>query len=196
MCRKQQLELLESVNDERGKFWGCGSFSSFSQPRTPPPPHPKQDEQTRLCRRKLTVISFDPQPCKERAKNNRAVAQAFWSGQEGPGRDFHHQILQGWGLFPLCMTWASVIDKWAAVTLSKQKHASFQRWHGSCNIWSHLHVRGAAPEVLRLRPPDTSASLLLGLWGSHHYKVHTHLASLQQHTHTQHKLHKLQFARM
>lgn len=128
-----------------------------------------------------------------------AAPQAFWSGQEGPERDFHlHTMMQ---VSALTKTWKggglSAVHDMSQCDWQMSKRYSHTEQtetcelgrnrptlHSSCHIWSHLHVRGAAPEVLWLRPPDTSASLLLSLCGSHHYKVHTCLASLHENTHT------------
>lgn len=54
---------LESVNHQKGR-WGVLPLHS----RESPPPSPQQDEKARLCRRKLTVTSFDPLSRKETAK--------------------------------------------------------------------------------------------------------------------------------
>lgn len=60
---------LESVNHERGSFEGCGGWLFLSPSWEPNPP--LQDEKARLCRRKLTVTSFDPRPRKEIAKKKQ-----------------------------------------------------------------------------------------------------------------------------
>lgn len=141
---------LESVNHEKGSLGGGGGSSSPQQGTHPP----QQDEKARLCRRKLTVTSFDPLPRKETAKKQQdsgpvaaewAAPRAFWSGQrEALERGFHlrsptqvsalkasHPQLGGcYSLQWQCMVQPSVTDKGAIVTitLSKQKHVKFVRY--------------------------------------------------------------------
>lgn len=56
---------LESVNHQKGSLGEGGRL--FLPPSREPIP-PQQDEKARLCRRKLTVTSFDPLPPKETTK--------------------------------------------------------------------------------------------------------------------------------
>lgn len=60
---------LESVKHQKGSLGKVGGF--FLSTAGNPPPSPQQDEKARLCRRKLTVTSFDPLPRKETAKKQQ-----------------------------------------------------------------------------------------------------------------------------
>ena len=163
---------LESVNHEKGSLGGGGGSSSPQQGTHPP----QQDEKARLCRRKLTVTSFDPLPRKETAKKTtrqwpRSSRVSSTPGllirtEGGPERGFHlrsptqvsalkasHPQLGGcYSLQWQCMVQPSVTDKGAIVTitLSKQQHVKFVRYCDQhWGYWCNRKLRFQQPTAGR-----------------------------------------------